>query len=135
MTRLSDLGRLAPLAVAALIVFGGTACAGGSGASAGSAPPLGATALAGRDLADRQGCAGCHSANGESSVGPTWKGIWHTDVRLTDGSSAFVDPAYIARSIAHPDAQVVHGFQPIMPPFDLSRAQVAELVAYIQALR
>ncbi len=40
-----------------------------------------------------------------------------------------------SRSIAHPDAQVVHGFQPIMPPFDLSRAQVAELVAYIQALR
>ena len=46
-----------------------------------------------------------------------------------------VDDAYIARSIKDPNAQVVQGFQPVMPPqANLADADIASIIAYIKTL-
>ena len=99
-------------------------------------PPAGTTAsLAdqGKALAQSKGCVACHSVDGSPSVGPTWKGLYGKTTVLTDGSSVLADEAYLKRSIREPQAQVVKGFSPIMPKVEVSDAELAALVAYIES--
>lgn len=44
------------------------------------------------------------------------------------------DEGYLRRSILEPQAQVVQGFPPIMPPASLGDEEMAALLAYIQSL-
>jgi cytochrome c oxidase subunit 2 len=46
------------------------------------------------------------------------------------------DEAYIRNSILNPTAQVVAGYQPVMPSFrgQVSDAELSQLVAYIRSL-
>ncbi|HAX24427.1 MAG TPA: cytochrome c oxidase subunit II [Thermomicrobiales bacterium] len=90
----------------------------------------------GQQLAQSLGCTGCHSVDGTASVGPTWKGLYDHSVKLSDGSSVTADDAYIKESILQPNAQVVGGFQPIMPSFEgrVTDADIQELIAYIKSL-
>ena len=67
-------------------------------------------------------------------MGPTWKSLYGKQEILTDGTTVLADEAYLARSIREPQAQLVKGFAPIMPPTALSDQEVAALVAYIQSL-
>jgi cytochrome c oxidase subunit 2 len=47
-----------------------------------------------------------------------------------------VDEAYLRQSIVAPQADVVKGFQPIMPAFaDLSRDELNALVEYLEGIR
>jgi len=57
---------------------------------------------------------------------------------VTKGSERVitVDEAYLRRSIQEPQADVVKGFQPIMPAFgDLSKDEVAALVEYLEGIK
>jgi cytochrome c oxidase subunit II len=88
----------------------------------------------GRELVAAKGCASCHSTTGDVGVGPSWKGRWGTSVPLDDGRQAVMDLDYLARSVRHPDRDVVEGYDPVMPSYDLDEAQLRDLAAYLKAI-
>ena len=53
----------------------------------------------------------CHSADGRSSVGPTWKGLYGSEVELEDGTTVTADDEYLVRAIKDPEAERVEGDQ------------------------
>lgn len=111
------------------------AMAGASGAAATPATSGGDNRVAqGQALAQSKGCVGCHTVDGSARVGPTWKGLYGTTRPLADGSTVLADEGYLRRSIVEPQAQVVKGFPPIMPPANLGNDEVAALLAYIHSL-
>ena len=105
----------------------------------GSAGGTAAAKLDGRKLAQEKGCLGCHSLDGGPSVGPSFKGIMgRSEIVLTKGveRSITADEAYLRRSITDPQADVVKGFQPIMPAFgDLKKEEVDALVEFLKGLK
>ena len=90
----------------------------------------------GQALVAANGCAACHSVNGATGIGPTWRGLFGSEEQLTDGTTVIVDEAYIAESIHDPQAKIVEGFETqLMPTYGFTDAQIADLVAYIKTLR
>lgn len=90
----------------------------------------------GEKLYNELGCKACHSIDGSEGVGPTWKGLWGETVKLADGTTLTADEAYIIESIRNPGAKIVAGFQAgAMPAFNLSDAEIADLIAFIQTLK
>ncbi len=89
---------------------------------------------AGRALADSQGCFACHSMDGSRRIGPTWAGLYGSDVRLTDGSTVLADAAYIKRSIVDPNAQITQGYAPVMMAYRFTDTELDALVAFIASL-
>ncbi len=92
----------------------------------------------GRQLANAQGCLGCHSTDGSALVGPTWKSMYGHEVKLANGQTATADDAYITESIYEPDSKVVQGFPSgTMPSFKgtLSSQDVQAIIEYIKTLR
>jgi cytochrome c oxidase subunit 2 len=90
----------------------------------------------GRDLFENKlGCASCH-AGGPQQRGAKLEGIFGKEVKLVGGQSVVADDAYIRNSILNPGAQVVEGYQPIMPTFkgQVTEEQLVSLVAYIKSL-
>ena len=81
---------------------------------------------------------GCHSIDGTSAgkTGPTFKGVFGANVKLSTGASVKADEAYLRRSILDPAREIVQGFEPGMPTYRgvLSDAEVESLVRYIQSL-
>ena len=108
---------------------------GACGGDAASTEGLSDAAEHGQQLARTQGCTACHGAAGEGGVGPAWTGVLGSTVTLNDGTEVVVDEAYLTRAIADPDAEVVAGFSVAMPESSLDDADVADLVAYIVALK
>ncbi len=91
----------------------------------------------GKELYTKQGCSACHSTNGTRGVGPSWKGIYGHQVKLSDGSSVKVDDNYIRESIIDPQAKIVAGFGPVMPTFKgkLKDNEITALIEYIKTLK
>jgi cytochrome c oxidase subunit 2 len=93
----------------------------------------------GKKLAAQEGCHACHSTDGSRGIGPTWNGLYGSEITLvTDGKERTVkaDTQYIVNCIEHPDVEIVKGFQPIMPHFpNLTKEQVEDLVDYIKSLK
>jgi cytochrome c oxidase subunit 2 len=91
----------------------------------------------GRKLAQEKGCLGCHSLDGSPGVGPSFKGIMgRSETVVTKGveRTITVDEAYLRQSISEPAADVVKGFQPIMPYFgDLKKEELEALVEFLEA--
>ncbi len=89
----------------------------------------------GERLFQQLGCNGCHRADSLARA-PMLEGLYGRPVRLQDGSQVVADDAYIRASIVNPSAQVVDGWQPIMPTFQgqLSEEQVLDLIAYIRSI-
>ena len=84
------------------------------------------------------GCEACHSSDGSEGIGPTWQGIYLSQVTLTDGSTVIADDAYLLRAIVDPNTEVVEGFEPGLMQADLdtllSREELLAIVAYIKSL-
>lgn len=90
----------------------------------------------GKDLfMNKLGCASCH-AGGPAQRGAKLEGIFNKDVKLVGGGVVKADENYLRNSITNPSAQVVEGFQPIMPTFkgQVTEEQLNSLVAYIKSL-
>jgi cytochrome c oxidase subunit 2 len=90
----------------------------------------------GKDLfTNKLGCASCH-AGGPAQRGAKLENIFNTDVHLVGGDVVKADENYIRNSILNPSAQIVEGFQPIMPTFkgQVTEEQLNALVAYIKSL-
>ncbi len=87
----------------------------------------------GRALAASHGCVACHSVDGSRQVGPSWKGLYGRSETMADGSHIVADAAYLKESMLAPNAKVVQGYAPIMPPQQLGDDEIAALIAYIRA--
>ncbi|RIK46424.1 MAG: hypothetical protein DCC58_03305 [Chloroflexi bacterium] len=106
-------------------------------------PDQAALIAQGKDLAAQLGCIACHSTDGSSVVGPTWKGLAGRQVELADGTTVTADSAYIRESIIDPDKQIVAGFQPGIMTGAVqnqlatinSGNNLDALVAYIESLK
>jgi cytochrome c oxidase subunit 2 len=84
------------------------------------------------------GCKACHTLDGAAGVGPTWKGIYGSQVKLIDGSSVLGDDTYMIESIENPGAKIVEGYQNIMPAAvggTLTDQQLQDLVALLKSLK
>ncbi|MBF0338444.1 MAG: cytochrome c oxidase subunit II [Nitrospirae bacterium] len=89
----------------------------------------------GKKLAENLGCTGCHSVNGDSSAGPTFKGFMGSTVTLADGKTLTADDAFVKAKIKDPKATLVKGFDPIMPPSSLSDAELEAITAWLKTLK
>jgi cytochrome c oxidase subunit 2 len=130
----SIAGRLVTSAVMVLVPLTITACGGGDSSSSSSAAPLSAAAERGRSTALDSGCASCHGPTWQGGVAPSWVGLAGSTVTLSDGSTVTADAAYLARSIMAPADQMVQGYSIVMPTNGLTADEVADVVAFIQAL-
>jgi len=65
----------------------------------------------GETLYRTNGCVACHSLTGAAGAGSSFKGLAGSTVKLSSGETVTADDAYLARSIADPDAQVVEGYR------------------------
>lgn len=106
------------------------------GGEPGVAVALEGDPAAGQQLAQQQGCVGCHSVDGAQGAGPTWQGLFGSEIPLASGETVTADAEYIQNSILNPQAQIHEGFAPIMPSYagQLSDQQIADLIAYIESL-
>ncbi|HRK31920.1 MAG TPA: cytochrome c oxidase subunit II, partial [Tepidisphaeraceae bacterium] len=55
-------------------------------------------------------CTSCHSVDGSSNTGPTWKDLFGADRAFTDGSQSKADEDYIRESIYYPQKKIVAGY-------------------------
>ncbi|MEM9553599.1 MAG: c-type cytochrome [Acidobacteriota bacterium] len=97
-----------------------------------SLPPL----EAGRVLLERKGCLVCHTTDGSPLTGPTFKGLVGRESQFGDGTSQLADADYVRRSILEPSAQVVAGYEPVMPPFagTIRDAEIDAIFTYLESL-
>jgi len=127
--------RIGPATVVSAIALTAilAACGGGSDGAA-AEPALSANAAKGRQLAVNKGCASCHVFYGKDAAGPTWKGLFGSEVTLVDDTVVVADEAYLTQAIKDPWSQKVKGFGTIMPRNNLTDDEVALIVAYIKEL-
>jgi cytochrome c oxidase subunit 2 len=80
-------------------------------------------------------CNSCHLDTNQGR-GPSLKDIVGKSVELANGSTTVVDEAYLRESILNSQAQVVRGYQPLMPVFQglVSEENLVSLVEYIKSL-
>lgn len=73
--------------------------------------------------------------DGSRSVGPTWKGLAGSEVKLDGGTKRLADEVYLRKAITEPKGETVAGFANTMPSYPgLTDAEVADLIVYLQAL-
>ncbi|MBE0680275.1 MAG: cytochrome c oxidase subunit II [Anaerolineales bacterium] len=91
----------------------------------------------GQILSVKYGCLGCHSIDGSKLTGPTWFGLYGSNVELDNGTSVVADDAFIKESILDPNASVVAGFPSpsVMPPYTLTDEEIANFIAYLKTLK
>jgi len=84
-------------------------------------------------------CQSCHSIDGTKLVGPTWKGLYGSEVKLADGSTITADDNYLKESITDPNARIHQGFPPGVMPQNyktlLSEQQVSDVIEFIKTLK
>ncbi len=104
------------------------------------APPSTPLIRRGEELYNTKGCSACHSTDGTRIVGPSWKGIYGTRVRVvTNGRERVVtvDDEYIKRSELDPNYDVVVGYPAVMPSESgiLSDEEISAITEYIKSLK
>ena len=98
--------------------------------------PTTGEAIKGEDLAVMKGCMACHAVDGSLKIGPTWVGLFGSQVSLNDGTTLLADEAYLEESILEPNAKIVEGYSPSsMPVVDLTPSEVQTLIDYIKSVK
>lgn len=135
--------------VLGLVLFVVTACGGGGGQQQQTEQPSTPAKTEevplverGQQLASSIGCTACHSSDGSTIVGPTWKGLFGREVEvvLPDGTTQTVTAGeeYLRESILDPNAKIAKGFQAnVMPIYQgqLSEDDIKAIIEYIKSLR
>lgn len=90
---------------------------------------------AGEQLFVKLGCNACHRLD-LKALAPPMEGLFGKQEKLTTGESITVDEEYLRESILNPNAKIVAGYQPIMPPYvgRVTEEGLLQLVAYIKSL-
>lgn len=92
----------------------------------------------GEKLYKTQACFTCHSTDGSRIVGPSWKGLWGSARKFTDGSAIPVaNEEYIRSSILNPLEKIVEGYAPAMPTYQgrISEEQINDIIEYMKTLK
>lgn len=91
----------------------------------------------GESTAKQMGCLACHSVDGTTIVGPSWKGVFGHEVELATGETVLADETYIRESIEEPSAKLVEGFQNIMPDLSeqMTEEQIQDIIEFIKSLQ
>lgn len=91
----------------------------------------------GRRVASEQGCLKCHTIDGSRHIGPPWNDLYLRQERLQGGKSIVADEGYLTKSMMDPAAQLVEGYQNVMPSYQgrMSPPEVAAVVEYIKSLK
>jgi cytochrome c oxidase subunit 2 len=91
----------------------------------------------GRRVAGEQGCLKCHTVDGSRHIGPTWVDLYMRNEKLKDGRTVVADEAYLTKSMMDPAADIVAGYQNVMPTFQgkLTPPEAAAVVEYIKSLK
>lgn len=118
----------------ALLALSVVAACGDGGGEAAPATTLSPAAEEGREIAQRNGCMSCHSVDGRDGVGPSWAGVFGTEVELDDGTVVVADEEYMTTAIVDPNAQIRAGYRGIMPERQLDPADVEAIVQFIREL-
>ncbi len=94
-------------------------------------------AAAGERIAAEKGCMRCHTVDGTTHLGPTWRGLYGSTVHFIDGRTQVADEAYLTESMMDPFAKIVAGYGPLMPSYlgNLTGPEAAAIVEYIRSLR
>lgn len=92
-------------------------------------------ALPGKALAEDYGCAACHSSDGSVRPGPTWKGLYQSEVELQDGTTVIADRQYLVESTTDPAKQIRVGSPVQMPVNSVPDEDVQKIVDYIISLQ
>jgi cytochrome c oxidase subunit 2 len=95
----------------------------------------GPLATAGEALFQQLGCVTCH-AEVAGARGPALTGLFGKPVKMKTGRTVVADEGYLRESIVNPRANVVDGYEAIMPTFKglVSEEGLLQLVAYIKSL-
>jgi cytochrome c oxidase subunit II len=95
----------------------------------------GSIALEGRKLFLQYQCISCHSADALARA-PVLESLYGQRIGLRDGRVVTADAAYLRKSIVEPDADIVAGFEPIMPSYQgqLTEEELLKLIAFIRSL-
>jgi hypothetical protein len=152
----STFGPAVGFAVASLVgALSLAACGGGGGggtaaqSTAPSTPPTttpttstrpAGAAGKGQQMAEQSGCENCHTLDGSASTGPTWKGLYGSQVKLDNGKTVTASEQYLIQSIEQPDAQIVAGYSSglmssTIPPGSVSMGDAKAIVAYLKTLK
>jgi len=122
--------------------------AGAGAARQGAAPTVtgaapgggggGGLAATGAKLYQSLGCSACHSLTGAKGTGPTFKGLYGSQVQLSNGQTVAADDAYLLESILDPDKQTVKGFakgimSAAIAPGSVPEAKAKALIAFIKS--
>lgn len=94
------------------------------------------TAAKGKELAATNTCTTCHSADGSTLVGPTWKNLYGYEREMQDGTTVMADEDYLTESIVNSSAKTVAGYpEGAMADFSyLSSNDIENIIAYIKSL-
>lgn len=94
-----------------------------------------ATAVDGSRLIEINGCTGCHSTDGSTSIGPTFQGIGSREITVVRDGEEFTrqaDEDYLLRALVDPSSEVVKGYPDIMPSSDyLSPEELDAIVEHL----
>src|SRR5579884_1205196 len=79
-------------------------------------------------------CISCHSLN--SKRAPVLSGVYGKPVLLNDGRTIIADDDYIRRSILDPGADIVAGYENIMPTFkgQITAEEINDVIAWPRAM-
>jgi cytochrome c oxidase subunit 2 len=94
----------------------------------------------GESLLYERGCMSCHSLTGNPMVGPTFKGLFGSSVRVTTAGqprTVVADSAFVVESILDPGADVAEGFPNTMPPgrSALSDEEIGVVINYLKTVK
>jgi mono/diheme cytochrome c family protein len=129
LSRTARPGLLLPAVLLPTVLLLG--CGGSDGVSQ---PALSPDATTGLQIAKANGCMTCHSVDGRTGLGPTWQGLYGSEVELDDGTRVVADDEYLTNAIEHPGDQIVEGYNAVMPDRELSADDVASIVTYLRSL-
>ena len=90
----------------------------------------------GEALIEQNACTACHTQDGSAGQGPTWFNLYGSQVSLADGTTVTADDAFIKESILEPQAKIVAGFETVlMPSYEFTDEQIADIIAFMQTLK
>jgi cytochrome c oxidase subunit 2 len=92
-------------------------------------------AESGAQLFEQKGCVSCHGEGSQVNA-PSLEGVYGAEVQLANGETVTADEEYLRQSILKPQADIVAGYEPLMPSFEgqLTENEIIDLIEYIKSL-
>lgn len=86
---------------------------------------------------NEQGCLGCHSLDGSDGIGPSFHELAGQPRQLEQNGKTIeltIDEGYLKRAIREPNAEIVKGYDPIMPAYGDAAINAEDLQAVVDFL-